>query len=169
MSRQSRGTTLKPSNGRARSSSFYGDALGNSLREEHEALLSAPPDEQTRLDNELALLKMSARDAVAVWASAEGTKRLVAAQLMEEKIEGIARMVTAIVRNNAQNAISVHQLHFAMRQMISIAFEVMPHETARQFEMMVSQRVSINSGPEGTTLTPDQDAIDMDRTVPLTA
>lgn len=170
MFRQSNGTTIKPSNSQEnRSSNLYGDVLPRSLRDEHEALLSTEPDAQTQLDSELALMRLSLRDAVEVWGKAEGTAKLIAAEMMEGKIDKVVRVASTIVRNNAQNAVSVHQLHFAMRQMISLAYETMDHATARAFEMLVSQRVHIGEDTSGTTLTPDQDAMEMDATIPLHA
>lgn len=141
---------------------LYGTA--RDARDEHEAALVdvSPDDEQ----------------GVAAWQErADALEGALAesAQMMVSQLNQVRDLATAIVRNEAvsKDKLSVHTLHGAMRQVVRIMYEVCGEENqhlAVQLEERVKAEVvlPVAGGTEGTDVTPDQDVLSMDDTVPGT-
>lgn len=167
---------------------FYGRVMTQTLRERIDASLSATHDEQIELYEELAIMRESAAEAVRLWsfamaqlekARAEGrdASKLVgmvedAADLMAKHLEHVKEYALAIarVRSMTKDKLTLHTLYGVVHQVTRLMYEVCGEENevlARELEHRLRVDIVIpTDGREGTTLTPDQTALDMDGTIP---
>lgn len=159
---------------------FYSKRLNGTLGKFIEDSLATPPGEQLDLYAELAMMRHVASEAASLYEAAvdmtpEPGKELAkqgavmaCATVMQEALNMVADMAGKIsgIERNATDKVSAGQLSFIVAQIVRIAHETMPDEYARTFEASMREKVRIQTGPQGTTLTPDMDAVEMDGTVP---
>jgi len=151
---------------------FYGGVLNATLQQVVESELARSPHEQLNLFEELALVRIVARDAVKLYtvAAERGTEETLAAAgiMMRDALNEVVRTCESASRvsANASDKVSVHNIAHVVRQLTRIAAEVMDEEQARKFNALVKTRISIDGGPKGTLSTPDADVHDMDTTIP---
>jgi hypothetical protein len=167
---------------------FYSRVMTQTLRERIDESTARTHDEQIELYEELALMRESASEAVRVWslavtrleeARAEGrdTKLLIgvvqdASQLMAQHLEHVKEYALAIarVRSMTKDKLTLHTLYGVVHQVTRLMYEVCGDENealARELEQRLRTDIVIpTDGREGTTLTPDQTAMDMDDTIP---
>jgi hypothetical protein len=166
---------------------FYIHALKPALREYLELhMQDIPMVETLDLSEEIGLMRLAATDAVEYYAKAciaEGEPqkvlqaKLLAGEVMKQGLQSVidavdkgakvqevklrvtgamAEVMTSFVMAVVQSAYAVFQDDHKVKE-----FE----ETIR--EQMAARSLSISQGvPEGTLLTPDQDAVSMDDTIP---
>lgn len=172
---------------------FYRHTLTKTLQsvvEEHLRLSNA---EQIQLYEELALLRHNAGLAVEQYgkaydmllqarasqkqdliALAEETL-LEAAEAMKSQLREVRDTCKTIaeIEAKATNNITVFTLHGVVRQMVFLLYETLGPdnmELAHQFEEMVRRDVVLPASEvKGTTITPDQEVLAMDATVPFAA
>jgi len=170
-------------------SKYYTKTLQAAIDEQ----LNRSPSEQLALFEELALVRESCGDAIKLWSalrdmtvppditdSAERKKRetelqssrQIAGQLMVEALTQVTRIAqqAAIIEASGKDKYSIHTLKHFVQQIVGIAYETFEPDNrklAEQFEAALHAKLKLPvSDAQGTTLTPDQDAIDMDQTVP---
>lgn len=151
---------------------FYSKVLNQTLQDALKAAVETDPHEQLNLFEELALMRMTAADAVQLWgiASEKGSidSRIAAGEIMKAALAEVVKTCEVAARVSATGAdkVSVHNITHVVRQIVRIAFEVMGKEEAQLFERLVRERVKVSTGTTGTTSTPDEDVAEMDGTIP---
>jgi hypothetical protein len=143
--------------------------LTKALRDAVEESLAAKPDDMLNLFQELALTREAAQASVKMYCAALETDKqeviLLAAQVMAGHLQQVAEMCKAAVsmHNIQREKFSVHDLNYIIEQLIRISHDVFKDSPlVNVFALRVRQEVQM-SRAESTTLTPDQEAIDMDR------
>lgn len=166
----------------------YSKYLSNTLAERIMELASGSRDEQLDLSEDLALVRLTARDAAVMYdalcqtpvMSAEGRPieavlqaRLAAGAILREALKEVADMCERYVKvayAPSRSQISVLNLDMILSQVVTEAYDVLgesPDMIAKVMEL--SQRVKAIRLPDeniGTTITPDMDVLAMDRTIP---
>lgn len=142
------------------------------------------PLEQLGLFDELALMRQLAQGAVATWDAAtcdENEDKKVPEQLkaaagilMREALNDVAKMAehVAKIEGMAADKLSIAQLGIVVDQIVHLAHEVFGQddetlERCKIFSALVNERIKIPTlEVKGTSITPDQDVMAMDATVP---
>jgi len=154
---------------------FYSDKLKGTLKAAVEGALQAPVAEQLSVLEELAVSRATAGLVVDMFQQAvdknNGEAMQKAGFLVRETMEKIARLADIAARIQASGPnISVHTIHLIVNQIVRIAYEVFADDQPRAelFERMVRENVRLPSfgEAEGTSITPDQDVMEMDATIP---
>lgn len=171
---------------------FYRRAMGPTLRARVEEALAAPATEQMMLNEELALMREGAANAVRFYSDAEQmhaaavaagnqalsneTRQLVldAASLMHDHLEKVGDYVVRIARAEAlsKDNITAPAVYGILAQVTRIFYIVCGEEhehLAREVERRIREEVRIPgaaTAQEGTHLTPDATVLEMDATVP---
>jgi len=151
---------------------FYSSVLNATLTEAVQAATDGEPHEQLQVFEELALMRLAARDAVALWSAAQQSDntetRLGAAEVMKGALVEVIKMAETAARINAAGSdkVSVHNIAHVVRQIVRIAYECMEEDQARVFERMVKQQIKLSTGAPGTVVTPDMDVRSMDDSIP---
>lgn len=145
------------------------------------------PEEQINLFEELAITRVVANEAVTLYTAtlealankpsndvaAQNAKDL-AGRIVVDAMQQVSRVCTqaAQIEATAKDKFSVHSLMHVVNQIIRIAYEVFEpdhRDKAEYFEHLVRTQVKLpRVTAEGTELTPDQDVMSMDNTVPAT-
>lgn len=142
------------------------------------------PAEQLQLFDELALVRESIGPIIETYGKLLEARELVqdpekrekinvalqsAGIVMRDALKEVATMCEMAARVNAaaSDKVSVLALHHFVNDIILAAHDMFGNnvEMVYQFEALIKQRVKLPSN-EGTVLTPDQDVIDMDSTIP---
>ena len=164
---------------------FYSRQLGKTLHEAVEEHLSAAPEEQINLFEELALTRVIAGDAVALYsATCEALKdkpaddkqahaaKDLAGSIVIDAMKHVSDVCTkaAQIEAQAKDKFSVHSVTHVVNQIIRVMYELCEpehHDIAVKFEHAVRTQVKLpRITTDGTELTPDEDAVAMDATVP---
>ena len=151
---------------------FYSAQLKGSLSDFVGKCLDMPPHEQMNVFEELALMRGMAGKTVTLYQAAEASKKSEvianATGLMLDALTHVVKTCEAAARIDAlsKDKVSAHNIAFVVDQIVRVAYDTIPEEQARAFEASVREQVRIDTGPEGTALTPDRDAIAMDNSVP---
>jgi len=167
---------------------FYGKVLTGTLREFVESCCNLEPHEQLALWEELALVRHSSLQSIAMYnlcctALPEETQEqkekklervMQAADMMRVSIDQVARLSEkqANIVYQAKDKVTIHNIDYAVRQVVALMWDCFgdlgPEVLARMqlLEARVRAEVKIAGTAEGTTLTPDMDAREMDSTVP---
>jgi len=152
---------------------WYKTVLNETLAQALEQATDAAPAEQLQIFEELALMRLAAKDAVALWSAAQESvnneTKAAAAEIMREALGAVVKTCDTAAKINAAatDKVSVHNIAHIVRQIVRIAHETMSDEKdALAFEAAVRDQIVIQTGPEGTTSTPDQTVEAMDDTVP---
>lgn len=149
---------------------FYSHRLKGTLQDQVEILLGASPSEQLSLFEELALMRVTAAQVVALWGAAEGTDAApMAGVLMRDALKDVIStcQTAANIESQAKDKFSIHALHHIINQIVRIAYECFDEDPrAERFEQLIKEKIKMPIEQTGTLLTPDQDAVDMDDTIP---
>jgi hypothetical protein len=151
---------------------FYSKHLTGTLKAYVETCTGIDPNDQLSLFEELALVRHLAGDSIRLYQGAQqsGKPELLsgATALMREALSHVVKTCEAAARIDAlaKDKISIHNLTFLVEQIVRIAFKTLDEDDARRFEVMVRSEIRIQSGPDGTMLTPDMDVTAMDDTIP---
>lgn len=166
----------------------YAKHLTRTLQQAVEDATLQSPAEQLQLFEELALVRESVgpmvkaygdlTDAIEIEKDPEKLKVLrdklpAIGQLLRDAMKEVISTCEAAARVNAasQDKISVHTLHHFVNQIVRAAHDALGDdvEAVMRLDVAIRDRVKLPKlGEAGTTLTPDQDVIDMDATVPAT-
>lgn len=159
---------------------FYRDVLGPNLRDALDSLTGGSAAEQLSLFEELALMRVTARDAVKLYGKAcsvvDKSKGLAlraeAAGIMQAQLREVAKLAEAAARIDslAKDKFSIHAVHLLVNQLVRICASVFKghDDLVAEFARRVKTDVKLpTSESQGTVLTPDQDVRDMDASVPF--
>jgi hypothetical protein len=165
---------------------MYNRYLSSSLKERLLSLAEQPDHERMRLDQEIDLTRESVMGLVKLFDlacenldKAMGTEHQEAALLlhidagarMRSGLDAVASLCERVVRMRAagKESVPIHAVNMLVMQVTKIAHETLPEEFVPDFVNRLNQgvRVSDDEMTRGTHLTPDQDARDMDATIPM--
>lgn len=155
---------------------FYSAFLKTTLKKAVARSMRASPAHQLSLNEELALVRHYAGQAVAMYGAAveTGRQELVAAAgtVMCEVLERVRAMCESASRLAlaTDDRVSVHNLAFVVNQVVHVVYKVLGDEDedkAQAIAVALQEELLVDDGsPRGTTLTPEADAADMIDTVP---
>ena len=151
---------------------FYSKKLKGTLQDAVEAALQQDPSEVLALYEELAIVRTTALDVIRLYEAALESNDASAACTVGIAVRGVMKDVAEMVKNAAEleykraDKLSVHNLAMVVNQIVRISAEVFGDdmEKAEEFRKLVIEQLKVDKG--GTDITPDQDAADMDATVP---
>jgi hypothetical protein len=134
---------------------------------------------QVEVFDELALFRAEAVRSVALYSAADslqddnpkkGALLESAGALMRERLEQVVKVAETAARiyNAGKDKLSAGNLQGVVDQITLIAYEVLQDQPdkAAEFANLIRTKLTVQDAVEGTSLTPDQDALDMDGTVP---
>ena len=154
---------------------FYAKVLNKTLLETVQSQLNESPSKQLSLLEELALVRTHCTTVVAMYSACiEGGKQDMVLQvgtLMVDLIKHIQSLSisAAHIEDRGQDQVSIHTIEFVMNQITRIAYDCFGGDTeeAINFESRIRNEVKLpKTKQEGTNLTPEDDVINMDSTVP---
>lgn len=163
---------------------FYSKVLGPTLSEIVKDAVGQSPTEQLAVFEELALIRAAALPAVAMYDKLKENQSLppekkqeallAAGQIMTAHLKEVISTAEAASRllNAGKDKFSVHNLQFVVNQIVVAFGEVCGTEhqdLAEQLEAICRNHLKLvaqDPSAQGTELTPDQDVMDMDGTVP---
>ncbi len=158
---------------------FYSKHLRKTLVDSINDALNVAPEEQVAVFEELATMRETVLPVLKMWDAAhavEGDQGLEiqasAGALLREQLKEV--VVVAETANrimlSGKDQFSVHTLGHIVNQIVRIAYDVFGDdemERAEHFERLVRERIKMPTAEnQGTLVTPDMDAIEMDDTVP---
>jgi len=150
---------------------FYAKRLTKTLQAAIEEQLEQAPHEQLQLFEELALMRVYARDAVILYNAAvdKGSEelRLSAGALMAQVLGDVAKMCQSAsnVSLAGKDKVSIHNIEYVVGQIVRILYQTLDDEDAQRVEERIRSDLKVYD-QTGTTITPDQDVLAMDATVP---
>jgi hypothetical protein len=131
--------------------------------------LDAKPDDVLNLFQELALTREAAQVSVRMYGAALETNNqdsiLIAAELMAMHLQKVAEMckAAAALHDEQRQKFSVHDLNYIIEQIIRISYDTFKeHELVNVFALRLRKEIQISS-VQSTTITPDQEVLEMDR------
>lgn len=152
---------------------FYSKYLSKTLCELVEEQMARAPSEQLSLLEELAHMRITTAQAIKMFDAAVSTGKdeiiASATMVVRQALQEVARMCESAARVDAlgKDKISAHAIHFVIMQVVKIASQVFgDDERVIAFERALREEVRVPGDVQGTDLTPDADAVDMDDTVP---
>lgn len=151
---------------------FYRDVLSKTLDDVIQAAMEQNPSEQVSLLEELALMRLTAREAVALYSAAQASDQKtkdMAAGVMVDALKNVQSIAESAARINAasKEQLSATSLKVVVHQITRIAYEVIGDtQLAEEFERRIRDKVRLPDETKGTLLTPDQDVQEMDDSVP---
>ena len=171
---------------------FYGKYVTKSLGDILDAAIAEDPSEQLNLVEEIALIREVAGQAVALYSAArelvdnatpadrarKQEMLMNAGEIMKMQISEVVKTCESAAKISAmaRDKISIHQLQYFVSQITRCAFEAFKDDPrAHDFNDKLLSLVKIpmpligsdgSDGTQGTTLTPDADAREMDSSVP---
>lgn len=159
---------------------LYSKYLNTALEEVVGQVMGEDPREALNLFEELALMRISAGEAIKLYGAAlkigdeqKGQElRMSAAAVMAQALGNVQSMCEAAARVESQgkDKFSVHTLRAIIDQITLVAhatFKDHP-DLVMKFQRDIKEQVRIPAagGAEGTHLTPDKDVMGMDATIP---
>lgn len=150
---------------------FYAKHLKTSLKKTIEDQLEVDPIEQINIFEELAIIRATAVSAVTLYEKCVGTKaEQGAGALVRDVLKEVVTTCQAAqqIESSSKDNISIHSIGHIVNQIVKVAYDVFgdDFEKAQLFEKLVNERVKMPLQQSGTLITPDQDAAEMDETVP---
>lgn len=153
--------------------------LSDAIRE----ATNVSPAEQLRLFEELALIRESIGPSIQIYGAAreaslkepENEKlreaALAAGQLLRDQLAEVVKTcdVAARIDAAAKDKVSVHTLHHFVNQLVVCAHKVFgddPRVAELDQTLRETVRIPGVNENEGTSITPDQDVLEMDATIP---
>jgi len=153
--------------------SIYRKHLKGAIQKAVEAQLDSPPSEQLSLFEELALVRVTAAQVVALWGAAHETEnaeaQIAASVLMRDALKDVISTCQAAAHIDAvaKDKFSLSAIHHIVNQIVRLAYEAFGDDPrAKDFEILINSKIKVPIEHTGTLLTPDQDVTDMDDTVP---
>lgn len=154
--------------------SFYSKRLTRTLRDALKEALEAPPHEQVSLFEELHLVRQHAGDLVELYGKVAETGNLeamitVGAQMsnaLKEVADLALKAKTATEKST--DMVSIHHIGYLVNQIVRLAYNTFSdhQDLAEEFESLIRSDIKLPNQQAGHTITPDQDAIEMNATVP---
>lgn len=155
---------------------FYSGRLRGKLKQVIENTVSTPAEEQLSLLEELALMREFTARTLLAYEKAddlpEGPKRTVALEAATiaaiSGLESVRELCQAAARIDTlmSGHVSQHSLRVIVGQMVRIMYDICGEEylhIAQEFEQRIDRDVKLPTrDSQGTTLTPDQDVLEMD-------
>jgi len=159
---------------------FYGKRLAPKMKAVIEELLDNPESETLRLDEELAIVRDIAGDAVALLSAAKElpddnpkkTELRAAASAIAMDAMHQVRTFThtaAAINSVSKDKFSVHALQDVVQQITKMVYLCFDHDKdgLALFDQMLTDQLRLPKiGVDGTNLTPDMDVTEMDSTIP---
>ena len=154
---------------------FYSKYLTKTLAEAVDEQLGMDSSDQLNLQEELALMRLTCAQAVAMFSAAHETEKdelIVSASLiMREALESVGQMCkdAAAVESSRKDAITPMDLKQIVNQIVRLLYTVCGEDNehiARRFEERVRDEIKLPSDVKGTTLNPTKDVTDMLSTIP---
>lgn len=158
-------------------SKFYTRVLSKTMAEIMESHLGLPAAEQVSLLEELSLSRQMQAEAIAMYAAVEampeGEKRTAlmpqVAGLMMEALKFVQSMSESAARilNTGKDKLAFENLSTIQQQLLRAAHTTWGNDDPKIKEFNEQLRkILVPVDVAGTHLTPDQDAMDMDSTIP---
>lgn len=150
---------------------FYSKHLHRTLSEVIEEALAASPREQLNLSEELAVMRATAADVCKLYdACTSFTTRVKAGDILRSVMKEVVSVCESAARVEAlaKDKLNVHNLAYVISQVVRCAYDVFSDDLpkAKEFETLIRETIRVPNEAQGTTVTPDQDAMDMDGTIP---
>jgi hypothetical protein len=149
---------------------FYKRALTESLQAIVSEHLEMKPDDQLSLFEELALVRETAAGHVRVYSAAvESGKQetiMAAGELMALSMQRVAEMckAAAAVANTQKDKFSAHDLNYIIEQIIRISYDCFKDdERVNAFALKIRNELQLREKDRGTSITPDQEVVQMDK------
>lgn len=159
---------------------FYRNRLAPKMKAVIEELLDNPESEQLRLNEELAIVRDIAGDAIALLSAArelpdDNPKRselvnagnVIALQALEQV--RVYCQTAANIATLGKDKFSVHALHDVVSQITRFVYLCFDHdkEGLIAFDKMITDELRLPAiGQTGTNITPDMDVSEMDDSIP---
>lgn len=153
----------------------YSRFLTRSLRQAIEQQLERAPAEQLQLYEELAVMRRTALESVMLYDQALQSKKPelidAATMLVRDSMNEVAGMAESAARVAASSAgkVDAAALAYVIQQVTKIAIGIFGEDDPKmkEFARALREDVMLPDGSgDGTDLTPDADAEDMDDTIP---
>lgn len=163
---------------------FYKRHLRQTMRDALQEALDQDPSEQIQLYEELALCRMSAGQAVALWDAATAAYEaadeerkgkfldatLMAGDVMRSALREVRDTAEKIstMQVRTKGYISVHDLQHWVNSLVVCVYRACGdnEDIAIAIEQNIRTLIKLPDTSLGTTITPDQDVLAMDDTVP---
>ncbi len=157
---------------------LYRYKLRETLQDKVSVLMGENPREALNLFEELALTRIAANQSVMLFDKAHdienGEKRVEAvaacAAMMSECLKSVQSMCESAARIESQgkDKYSIHSIKVIVDQVVLICHRVFKDypELVLEFQEAIKQHVRLPDESNGTSITPDQDVLDMDSTIP---
>jgi hypothetical protein len=148
---------------------FYRRSLTKALEDAVQESLAQKPDDVLNLFQELALTREAAQLSVRMYGAALETNKqesiLIAAELMAMHLQKVAEMckAAAALHTEQREKFSVHDLNYIVEQIIRISYDTFKeHELVNHFALRLRREIQISKA-QATTITPDQEVLEMDK------
>lgn len=148
---------------------FYQRKMTAALKAVIAEHLDEDPDEQLSLFTELALMRDFAGQSVAMYSAALEVNKPdminEAGQLMAMSLQRVADICksAAAVHSTQKDKFSSHDLNYVIEQIIRISWDCFrDHPNLEQFAVKLREHVQLSQA-QGTTITADQQVLEMDR------
>ncbi len=161
---------------------LYKKYLSETLQVAVDSVMGDDPRESLNLFEELALMRLSAGNAIQMYSAAMGADReklgadrvdglqQMAAGIMSQALAGVQSMCesAAKIESGGKDKYSIHSLKMIVDQIVLVSFDVFKDhpELVREFERQIAANVRMPSSPDGTDIQPGDDVIEMDDTIP---
>jgi len=153
---------------------FYSKKLSGTLQQVVEEALEAAPAEQLELLEELAIMRTTTLDVLKLYEAAleSGKQEMIvsAGLVVREAMKDVQAMTSAAfdMEQKRRDKVSAHNIVYVVHQIVRISAEVFGEDLdkAERFRRLCLEKLRVDDGKQGTTITPDQDVIDMDSTIP---
>lgn len=159
---------------------FYSKYLTATLNEALEAQLELDSHEQLNLQEELALMRLTCGQAIAMFGAANELPKdkenrdeviMNASLIMRDALQSVAQMCkdAAAVESSRKDAITPMDLKQIVNQLVRLLYTVCGEDNediARRFELRVKDEIRLPNDVEGTTLNPTQDVMEMLNSIP---
>jgi hypothetical protein len=151
-------------------SRFYKRALTKGLEEALSEHLEQKPSEQLNLLEELALMREAASGHVRVYSAALDTGKqetiLAAGELMAISMQRVADMCksAATVAGAQDDKLTAQDVAYVIEQIIRISHDCFKDDDlVNLFASRIRTELQLKEKDRGTSITPDQEVIEMDR------
>lgn len=168
-----------------RMSKHYGKYLNARLQDVVANAAAQPIAQLAQLNEELALMRDLAGQAVQLYSAVElmpgdtdeqrskrDAAKILAGGLMQEQLNAVANLCEKAIRidSMASDKLGAHNVKLIADQITSMAwrcFGELPDQTpVLKFTEMLAETIKVNVGPQGTALTPDAEVSEMDASIP---
>lgn len=160
---------------------IYSKKLGPTLAKALEEAVSQPNGEMLRVYEELALVRLSSQESVRLFSAVyelpddhpkKSESLLMTGSLMRESLQEVIKVAqtAASIESQQNDRVSIQHLAAVVEQIVRLAYEAFGEDhldLVQNYESLIRGKVRLpKPGSDGTTITPDQDVMEMDDTVP---